>query len=699
MRSRLSLAVLILVALLAAPTATATAAPPANDAFAAPVTLTSGAPALLADNLGATSEPTETSPFSYWDDCSLAFDERPDCGNSVWYAFTAPATDSYTIDTCDKGTELDTTVVAYEGTTLAGLTNRADDDDSCDGGFGGNGSTVTIAATEGTTYRIQVTGYGGQEGTFYIRAYPSASPPPAPAIDTRITRYQSVISDPPRNSERGTHSGGRRTASFAFVSTSATASYECALDTAAYAPCSSPVGYDGVAADGTQHTFRVRAVEGSADATPAVQKFTIDRTAPDTSLTTGPAEGATVTGGESLGHASTERNPPFGARCAVDGGDLFECNGLSVQLDPYCDGSHTIGVRALDEAGNLDPTPAVRTVTAAGNGPCATPEISANPASPGATRADLEFPATIGGAPATLIVRYGTSAAYGEQQSQHLRADGATIAATIDGLLPETLYHYEATLRTPGGATATTGDQTFTTTPSGADTPPTATLGTPIVTGPHTARLPITLTGGANATYVATSVRIDTGPVTRDSQRLRVDNDVLTPSGFPVQTAVDAVDLEPGTTYRYRVFLESSTNLTTFDSVERTFTTPALPVPPVVTPAGGPAPPPAPAARSFRLTAGNLSVGAFKRSAKKLKVTVKGVPSGTKLALTVKGSKKLATAKATASKAGTATFTVKLSTKARKALKAKRLKRLSFTVTATPPSGKASSVTVTKRLK
>ena len=69
-------------------------------------------------------------------------------------------------------------------------------------------------------------------------------------------------------------------ASFAFTSDDASARFECRLDGSAFAPCTSPAGYTGLAA-GT-HAFAVRAVDpaGNADPTPAMRSFTIAAAAP-----------------------------------------------------------------------------------------------------------------------------------------------------------------------------------------------------------------------------------------------------------------------------------------------------------------------------------------------------------------------------------------------------------------------------------
>ena len=94
-----------------------------------------------------------------------------------------------------------------------------------------------------------------------------------------------------------------------------------------------------------------------------------------------------------------------------------------------------------------------------------------------------------------------------------------------------------------------------------------------------------------------------------------------------------------------------------------------------------------------------MKIGAVKRSAKSIRVTVAGLPKGTKVALGVKGSKALAKGRATAPKSGAVTIRLKLSAKARRALRSRRLKRLTFTVKATPPGDTSSSVTIKVKLR
>src|SRR6185369_16763929 len=121
----------------------------------------------------------------------------------------------------------------------------------------------------------------------------------------------------------------------------------------AFAPCASPFT-TGVLADG-DHSFDIRAVDvaGNADPTPASRSFTVDTTAPDTTIGNGPS-------GPLAGHTATFTFTAGAAttfECRVDSDAYSQCASPYV-TDPLPDGTHTFSVRAIDAAGNTDTTPA-----------------------------------------------------------------------------------------------------------------------------------------------------------------------------------------------------------------------------------------------------------------------------------------------------------------------------------------------------
>jgi hypothetical protein len=91
-------------------------------------------------------------------------------GHSVWYCWTAPATDIYVFDTA--GSEIDTLLGIYSGTALGSLTLVAENDD-----FGTNGiSAVTFTATAGTNYKVALDGFAGETGNLVLNWAPFRKP-------------------------------------------------------------------------------------------------------------------------------------------------------------------------------------------------------------------------------------------------------------------------------------------------------------------------------------------------------------------------------------------------------------------------------------------------------------------------------------------------------------------------------------------
>ena len=108
-------------------------------------------------------------------------------------------------------------------------------------------------------------------------------------------------------------------------------------------------------ADGA-HTFEVRATDpaGNVDPTPASRAFTVDTAAPDTTIDSGPS-GPTNDATPTFTFSSDQPGSTF--ECRTDAGAWASCSSAHTTAS-LGDGPHTFEVRAIDSAGNTDPTPA-----------------------------------------------------------------------------------------------------------------------------------------------------------------------------------------------------------------------------------------------------------------------------------------------------------------------------------------------------
>ena len=137
-------------------------------------------------------------------------------------------------------------------------------------------------------------------------------------------------------------------ATFVFKASPTPPSFSCQLDSAPYAPCTSPKTYTSIA-PGT-HTFRVVSVSGSLVSSPATLTWTVDTTSPPApSFTQKPTALSTTT---SPTFAFTDTEPGVTFLCQLDGGASQVCNSPR-SLSNLSQGSHTFTVVARDAAGNV----------------------------------------------------------------------------------------------------------------------------------------------------------------------------------------------------------------------------------------------------------------------------------------------------------------------------------------------------------
>jgi hypothetical protein len=207
--------------------------------------------------------------------------------------------------------------------------------------FGGSGAnrtvTVTPAAAQTDTATITVSVSDGLLTTpisFLL------------TVNADLTAPDTTITASPSNPSTST------SASFSFTSTEP-GSYQCQLDGAGFGACTSPQNYTGLSEG--NHNFQVQAVDlaGNIDPTPASYLWTIDTIAPDTTITSAPSNPSNSSSASFI-FTSTEAGS---FQCLLDGGSFAACTSPQ-NYAGLAQGSHAFQVRAIDLAGNIDPTPA-----------------------------------------------------------------------------------------------------------------------------------------------------------------------------------------------------------------------------------------------------------------------------------------------------------------------------------------------------
>jgi hypothetical protein len=252
--------------LLAVPASTSAAAPANDDLASAPTTATGAQ--FTGTNVEATAESGEPDHVT-----------KSSPVRSVWWNWSTAVGDSgteVTVGLC--GSNYDTTLGVYTGSTVSALTLVAGNDDG-GGAFGGTtcpqnpaASSVTFAVPANGTYHIAVAGFNGFTGNIIGRFYKGP--------DTVIRK------GPPDGATIATDS-----VAFGFGSTSASLSFmECSLDGGAFVDCSGGAGtksYSGLS--NGPHTFSVRAsANGHTDPDPATIRFTVNTPTSTSTLISSP---------------------------------------------------------------------------------------------------------------------------------------------------------------------------------------------------------------------------------------------------------------------------------------------------------------------------------------------------------------------------------------------------------------------------
>ncbi len=288
-----------------------------------------------------------------------------------------PAEHLWTMDTVAPETSITSGPPAIDNSTSVIFELASDTGDAtfeCDvdgGGFAACTSPHAVTAADGAhSFEVRATDLAGN-----VDATPATT-----AWTTDLSTPDTVINSGP------TGMVSSAAASFTFSSPDAGggATFQCSLDNAAFTTCTSPQAYAGLTQAAHNFRVRVRDAGGNLDPSPASRDWTVDTTAPTTTIVTGPT--GTVASTSATFTFSSNEAGTF--QCRTDGGSFATCP-TPYQPTMFTQGAHMLDVRARDAAGNLDATPATRTWTVDTVGPTVT--ITSGPTAGGTTGPYVTF--------------------------------------------------------------------------------------------------------------------------------------------------------------------------------------------------------------------------------------------------------------------------------------------------------------------
>src|SRR5919106_5624478 len=190
----------------------------------------------------------------------------------------------------------------------------------------------------------------------------------------------SIVSAVDGNNNTISNNGNSESTSIKFTFNSTDAggagidSHQCNIDNSRYVACTSPFIFPNLLRDGS-HTFSVLSQDnaGNKDSTPAYFTWTVDTTAPATSIVSA-VDGNNNTISNNGNSESTSIKFAFNStdaggvgidshQCNIDNSRYVACTSPFIFPNLLRDGSHTFSVLSQDNAGNKDSTPAYFTWT------------------------------------------------------------------------------------------------------------------------------------------------------------------------------------------------------------------------------------------------------------------------------------------------------------------------------------------------
>ena len=134
------------------------------------------------------------------------------------------------------------------------------------------------------------------------------------------------------------------TAKVTFSSDDASAATRCKLDGAAFAACTSPAEFSGLAHG--SHTIVVQATDADGNVGSATRTFVVDTRAPAVSI------GQVAVNGDSATVAFSSDDASAAIKCKLDGAAFVGCTSPAV-FKNLASGAHTVVVQATDASGNV----------------------------------------------------------------------------------------------------------------------------------------------------------------------------------------------------------------------------------------------------------------------------------------------------------------------------------------------------------
>jgi hypothetical protein len=298
-----------------------------------------------------------TTTQSYTDLAAGAHTFAARAQDAIGNVDASPATASWSVDVVAPSTSIVSSPFSPTASTTGVVTFDGDDDVDVDAYECRLDDGDWAACTSPRSFGSLAQG----SHTVLVRAVDTAgnadATPATAAWTVDLTAPETSISAQPASASTST------SASFSFAGSDdvAVVGYECQLDAGTWAACASPKSYASLAAG--SHTFKVRSLDGSGnvDGSPSAATWTVDTTAPTTTIGTAPSGSTTATtasivftGGDNVAVDSYE--------CQLDAGAWAACASPK-SYGSLASGSHTFKVRAKDAAGNVDASPATATWT------------------------------------------------------------------------------------------------------------------------------------------------------------------------------------------------------------------------------------------------------------------------------------------------------------------------------------------------